>query len=147
MQYSRQYKSFSSQESQAHVIFSLSSSKDKQFAEFGFKIRGNISLERWFPTLWINNRETYSWTCIFVGLSLSLLISLLSRSFFGKVALKGRICYGFNTESSTMKTLSKEVLLGEIKKKCVRTLLPGADSLHFECLVTGYFHLLIQKIC
>lgn len=42
------------------LFFPLSSSKDKQFAEFGFKIHGNISLERRFPTLSTNNRETYS---------------------------------------------------------------------------------------
>lgn len=45
LQYPRQYKSFSSQDSQAHVIFSLSSSKDKQFAEFGFKMHGKFLLD------------------------------------------------------------------------------------------------------
>lgn len=52
---------------------------------------------------------------LFVGLSFSLLISLLSRTYFGKVALKGKSLYGFDTGPSTLKNSTKEVLR-KIKK-------------------------------
>lgn len=143
LQYPRQYKSFYSWESQALVVFSLSSSKRKQFSEFGFKIDVNTLLERGFPTLWTNNWETYSWTCMFVGLSFSLLVT---QELFWEGGFKGEN-YGFNTESFSIKALSKEEFLGDIKDKSVRALLLGSVSLHFKCLLTGYFHLLIQKIC
>lgn len=83
---------------------------------------------------------------LFIGLSFSLLISLLSRTYFGKVALKGKSLYCFDTGSSTLKNPTKEVLW-KIKKSSVTSLLPDTVSLHLECFVTGYFHLLIQKIC
>lgn len=52
---------------------------------------------------------------LFIGLSFSLLISLLSRTYFGKVALKGKSLYCFDTGPSTLKNPTKEVLW-KIKK-------------------------------
>lgn len=52
---------------------------------------------------------------LFVGLSFSLLISLLSRTYFGKVTLKGKSLYGFDAGPSTLKNSTKEVLR-KIKK-------------------------------
>lgn len=52
---------------------------------------------------------------MFVGLSFPLLIGLLARTCFGKVALKGNSLYGFDTGSSSLKNVTKEVFLWKIK--------------------------------